>query len=225
VVRTLFYISRHRDAPVYFWTPSRPRSRSRRRRHPRSCGDTPSRLPYPFAPVVGWRPGPPRPVLCHPATMAECQRAAFGAPAFAGPNRRDDFDGRPSGTSAGDRGLSANSIGPCIEQLARPLYWRRHPSVVEIVAVVWVVRQRRPGKCSRLSARRPSAAVAEGRHARNARFAGLPMAPAGSCSENCSRGVLKVQQASTPDFRKLLKIQGKLHRVFTGDPLVRRHWT
>jgi len=72
--------------------------------------------------------------------------------------------------------------------------------------------------------RRPSAAIAEGRHARNTRFAGLPVAPAGNCSENCRQGVLKVQQASTPKFCKLLKPQGKWHRVFTGDPLLRRRW-
>src|ERR1022692_4053391 len=69
---------------------------------------------------------------------------------------------------------------------------------------------------------RPSAAITEGRYTRNARFTGLPMAPAGNSSENCRHGIPEVQQASTPDFCKLLKIQGKPHRVFTGDPHVRR---
>src|ERR1017187_7679329 len=69
---------------------------------------------------------------------------------------------------------------------------------------------------------RPPAAIAEGRHTRNARFAGLPLAPAGNCSENCRRGGLKVQQASTGGFCKPLKTQVKWHRVFTGDPHVRR---
>jgi len=72
--------------------------------------------------------------------------------------------------------------------------------------------------------RRSSAAIAEGRHARNARFEGVPVAFAGNCRENCRRGVLKVQQASTPSFCKLLKTRGKWHRVFTGDPHVRRRW-
>ncbi len=39
------------------------------------------------------RPEPPRPVLCHPATVTECQRVAFGATVFVGPNSREDFNG------------------------------------------------------------------------------------------------------------------------------------
>jgi len=49
--------------------------------------------------------------------------------------------------------------------------------------------------------------------------------PPGNCSENCRRGVLMVQQALTADFCKLLKTRGKWHRVFTGDPHVRRRCT
>jgi len=49
--------------------------------------------------------------------------------------------------------------------------------------------------------------------------------PPENCSEKCRRRILKVQQASTPCFCNLLKTQGKLYRVFTGDPLIRRRWT
>ena len=70
--------------------------------------------------------------------------------------------------------------------------------------------------------KRPSAAIAEGRHYRNGRLAGLPRSWPENCSEKCSYGILKVHQGSTGEFRKPLKTQGKLHRVFTGDPLIRR---